>query len=88
MASPPITPPEVVPSPDRSENWRFDEPGTACEWGESYHPGGYHPVNVGDKFNDRYQVIRKLGYGSFSTVWLATDSLLVACTLLDYLAEC
>ncbi|KAI7946294.1 hypothetical protein MJO29_010821 [Puccinia striiformis f. sp. tritici] len=36
--------------------------------------GGYHPVKIGDKFHEnRYSVIRKLGYGQFSTVWLAHD---------------
>lgn len=39
-----------------------------------YRPGGYHPVHLGDKFNDRYIVARKLGYGQYSTVWLAQDT--------------
>uniref|UniRef100_H2ZRJ6 non-specific serine/threonine protein kinase n=1 Tax=Latimeria chalumnae TaxID=7897 RepID=H2ZRJ6_LATCH len=38
-----------------------------------YCPGGYHPVNVGDIFNGRYQVHCKLGWGYFSTVWLCQD---------------
>lgn len=38
-----------------------------------YRPGGYHPVVVGDKFNDRYHIVDKLGHGSFSTIWLARD---------------
>lgn len=38
-----------------------------------YIKGGYHPVRLGDLFNDRYSVIRKLGWGHFSTVWLAWD---------------
>ncbi|KAH9447551.1 hypothetical protein Pst134EB_021565 [Puccinia striiformis f. sp. tritici] len=39
-----------------------------------YEMGGYHPVKIGDKFHEnRYSVIRKLGYGQFSTVWLAHD---------------
>jgi serine/threonine-protein kinase SRPK3 len=43
-----------------------------------YVPGGYHPVHVGDTFaGGRYQVIRKLGWGHFSTVWLARDNLYV-----------
>ena len=45
-----------------------------CEWVGGYRPGGYHPVLLGDVFNDdQYKVIRKLGEGSFSTVWLARD---------------
>lgn len=35
--------------------------------------GGYHRVIIGDKFNDRYVVVEKLGWGHFSTVWLAKD---------------
>ncbi|KAF8461848.1 kinase-like domain-containing protein, partial [Kalaharituber pfeilii] len=38
-----------------------------------YVPGGYHPVHLEDTFNDRYLVRHKLGFGSFSTVWLASD---------------
>jgi len=39
-----------------------------------YKPGGYHPVNLGDNFKDgRYQVHHKLGWGKYSTTWLAYD---------------
>ena len=32
-------------------------------------------VSLGDLFNDeRYIALRKLGYGQYSTVWLARDS--------------
>ncbi|RKP06494.1 kinase-like domain-containing protein [Thamnocephalis sphaerospora] len=42
---------------------------------EDYCKGGYHPVSVGEKFKDgRYTVLRKLGWGHFSTVWLARDN--------------
>nr|CAD7398573.1 unnamed protein product [Timema cristinae] len=34
---------------------------------------GYHPVKIGDLFHNRYHVIRKLGWGHFSTVWLCWD---------------
>ncbi|XP_042895086.1 SRSF protein kinase 3 [Parasteatoda tepidariorum] len=38
-----------------------------------YCKGGYHPVKIGDLFHSRYHVIRKLGWGHFSTVWLCWD---------------
>ena len=37
--------------------------------------GGYHPVQIGDVFNGKYHVIRKLGWGHFSTVWLCWDTM-------------
>merc|ERR1719193_2107364 len=40
---------------------------------QDYTKGGYHPVKIGDLFNNRYHVIRKLGWGHFSTVWLCWD---------------
>jgi serine/threonine protein kinase len=35
--------------------------------------GGYHPVEIGDIYNGRYRILRKLGWGHFSTVWLCRD---------------
>ncbi len=40
---------------------------------EDYKIGGYHPVHVGEIFMCRYIAIQKLGWGHFSTVWLAKD---------------
>ncbi|KAL5013190.1 hypothetical protein ScPMuIL_007460 [Solemya velum] len=40
---------------------------------QDYCKGGYHPVKIGDLFNARYHVVRKLGWGHFSTVWLCWD---------------
>ena len=42
---------------------------------EDYCKGGYHPVTVGEEFKDgKYTVVRKLGWGHFSTVWLSKDN--------------
>lgn len=41
---------------------------------ELYRPGGFHPVHLGDTLSDgRYWIIHKLGFGGFSTVWLARE---------------
>jgi serine/threonine-protein kinase SRPK3 len=39
----------------------------------AYGPGGFHPVYVGDVFSEKYQVLSKIGYGVYSTVWLVKD---------------
>ncbi|KAF4789455.1 SRSF protein kinase 3-like protein [Turdus rufiventris] len=35
--------------------------------------GGHHPVQEGEVLNARYQVLHKLGCGTFATVWLCQD---------------
>ncbi|ATY61342.1 kinase domain-containing [Cordyceps militaris] len=40
---------------------------------ERYTIGGYHPVMIGDVFNERYQIVDKLGWGGYSTVWITRD---------------
>ena len=67
-SSPPTPPSRAVVDDER----RFKTITLPCEWVEDYRPGGYHPVVLGDVFN-QYKVIRKLGEGSYSTVWLAHD---------------
>lgn len=56
---------------DRSEasDYTSEDEGT-----EEYRRGGYHAVRIGDTFkHGRYVVQSKLGWGHFSTVWLAWD---------------
>ena len=38
-----------------------------------YKPKGYHPVHIGEVLLDRYIITQKLGWGHFSTAWLAFD---------------
>ncbi|RAL14906.1 kinase-like protein [Aspergillus homomorphus CBS 101889] len=38
-----------------------------------YHQQRYYPVRIGDTLKDRYSIIAKLGYGGYSTAWLARD---------------
>ena len=52
----------------------FHDINAPVEYVEEYKPGGYHPIRLGEFLRDsRYVVLRKLGYGSYSTVWLARD---------------
>ena len=45
------------------------------EGAEGYKRGGYHPVSVGERYGDgRYVVLKKLGWGHFSTCWLVEDA--------------
>lgn len=48
---------------------------------DSYRKGGYHAVRLGDSFaRGRYIAQRKLGWGEFSTVWLAYDTQASVCS--------
>jgi hypothetical protein len=59
-----------VQSRESSDVSESEDEGT-----EDYRKGGYHPVRLGDWFKQgRYVVQRKLGWGHFSTVWLAWDT--------------
>ncbi|KAF5737503.1 Protein kinase dsk1 [Tripterygium wilfordii] len=57
-------------STDSGGDYTSEDEGT-----EDYRRGGYHAVRIGDSFkNGRYVVQSKLGWGHFSTVWLAWDT--------------
>lgn len=43
------------------------------EGSDAYKPGGLHPVYIGDVYVDKYEVVSKLGWGQYSTVWLVKD---------------
>ncbi|EPQ61003.1 kinase-like protein [Gloeophyllum trabeum ATCC 11539] len=58
--------PKIVPVPDVESK---DEESPA-----DYNSGGYLQVKIRDTFKEgRYVVVRKLGWGHFSTVWLVKD---------------
>ncbi|KAF2139308.1 uncharacterized protein K452DRAFT_232684 [Aplosporella prunicola CBS 121167] len=63
-------------SPSSSSSSEAAEENTADEEdSEDYCKGGYHPVQVGEQYNNgKYTVVRKLGWGHFSTVWLSRDN--------------
>lgn len=70
-----------MPCPDKAEETKSPEtPFFEYNWVdgaeelERYTPGGYHPVMIGDMLNQRYRVVDKLGFGGYSTIWLAVDT--------------
>jgi serine/threonine-protein kinase SRPK3 len=63
------SPSSASSSVDEAENTADEEDS------EDYCKGGYHPVQVGEEYKDgKYTVVRKLGWGHFSTVWLSRDN--------------
>ncbi|CCH47007.1 Serine/threonine-protein kinase [Wickerhamomyces ciferrii] len=66
---------------DQDENESYDEEDEDDEEVDlkneedenDYCYGGYHPVEIHEVLNQNYQILRKLGWGHFSTVWLAYD---------------
>jgi hypothetical protein len=38
-----------------------------------YQAEQFYPVRIGEIINSQYQVLGKLGYGAYSTVWLCRD---------------
>ncbi|KAL6056281.1 Serine/threonine protein kinase, CMGC group [Balamuthia mandrillaris] len=79
---------EEEPEPEESSGARKEEEGEDFseprndgdessegedEGKEGYVKGGYHPVQLGELYNRRYKVVKKLGWGHFSTVWLSQD---------------
>lgn len=77
--------PDLQPSSDQLPPRPFRRPSPVYGFSglesdenrEEYRKGGFHPValfsTIGD--SDRYRILHKLGYGGFSTVWLARDSI-------------
>ncbi|KEZ43194.1 hypothetical protein SAPIO_CDS4866 [Scedosporium apiospermum] len=65
-----LSPTSVSSAEDATENTADEEDS------QDYCKGGYHPVTVGESFKDgKYTVVRKLGWGHFSTVWLSRDNI-------------
>lgn len=50
-----------------------DKSANLEEGEEAYKPGGFHPVYIGDVYHSRYEVLSKIGYGGYSTVWMVRD---------------
>ena len=54
---------------------QYTDSNTSVDEGlEDYKINGYHPVHIGEILLERYVIMQKLGFGHFSTAWLALDS--------------
>lgn len=62
--------PREVPTewPEIAEDGLLEE--EAFPW---YTPEKWYSAQIGEVFESRYQVLRKLGFGSVSTAWLCRD---------------
>ncbi|KAM5445530.1 putative non-specific serine/threonine protein kinase [Microsporum audouinii] len=56
-----------------SENQESTTSPEVEEGPQVYRPGGFHPVHLGEVYNGKYKVLRKLGFGRYSTVWLVQN---------------
>ncbi|XP_034490513.1 serine/threonine-protein kinase spk-1-like [Drosophila innubila] len=72
-----------IESIDNTDDMNQDDDDTGnttmaygCESQTEYRPGGYHPVSIGDCFQQRYYAIKKIGWGHYSTVWLCYDTVM------------
>lgn len=62
---------ELSGDEDQSDAWFEGENDSDSK---AYGTGGYLRVRLGEKLHKRYIIEKKLGWGHFSTVWLATDT--------------
>lgn len=54
---------EIIHEPEVLEEEQFAE----------FKAGQYYPVNIGDVYASKYQILGKLGFGTTSTVWLSRN---------------
>ncbi|KAG8956454.1 hypothetical protein FRC03_010832 [Tulasnella sp. 419] len=58
-------------APNKRETFECDEEPIVLSGADGY---GYFPATLGQRLdNDRFEIVRKLGWGQFSSVWLARD---------------
>lgn len=69
--------PDALASPRAftNPNFRYIAPHVPFEEETTpdYVAERYYPVHIGEVLGKSYQIVGKLGYGVFSTVWLARD---------------
>lgn len=40
-------------------------------WGTKEGPWGFFPMKLGQLLKGKYEIVRKLGYGTHASIWLA-----------------
>ncbi|KAI1099045.1 kinase-like protein [Jackrogersella minutella] len=63
---------DINPMEDRIEYELLDD-DLRVEDIQMYNRGGHHPVHLDDILDNRFEVVHKLGNGSFGIVWLCRD---------------
>lgn len=58
-------------SSDSSNSDSSDSDDNDVEELDDYNVDGYHPAHIGEIIDSKYVILKKLGWGHFSTVWLA-----------------
>lgn len=66
-------PAEEDANSERPVDYRLSRDEDDLERLERYCVGGYHPIHIHDHLNGRYEIVHKLGFDSYSTIWLARD---------------
>ena len=58
----------------KSLNSSIDTDSSEDEGLGDYKISGYHPVHIGEILLNRYIILQKLGWGQYSTTWMALDT--------------
>ena len=65
---------DIVYYNQKSLNSSIDTDSSEDEGLSDYKISGYHPVHIGEILLNRYIILQKLGWGNYSTTWMALDT--------------
>ena len=76
----------ITPNPDKPTLLSLDEK-IEEETLEDYNADEFYPMRHGDILGKRYEIVFKIGYGGYSTVWLARDKWYVSGLMTRHVEE-